>query len=58
MSASVNSQNIKTDSLAQFEHHKNMDQKKTEDQEQTKEEFPENEIQHQDQFAVLDAAIE
>ena len=35
------------------------DQKKTEDQEQTKEEFPENEIQDQEeQFAVLDAAIE
>ena len=39
-----------------------MDQKKTEDQEQTKEEFRENEIQDQedqeDQFGVLDAAIE
>ena len=36
-----------------------MDQKKTEDQEQTKEEFPENEIQDQEeQFAVLDVAIE
>ena len=39
-----------------------MDQKKTEDQEQTKEEFRENKMQDQedqeDQFAVLDAAIE
>ena len=36
-----------------------LDQKKTEDQEQTKEEFPENEIQDQEeQFVVLDAAIE
>ena len=55
----MNSQNIKTESLAQFEHCKIWIRRRQKINSKPRKSFPENEIQDQEeQFAVLDADIE